>query len=765
MRGPPVGRRAALGAGLLAASAGTALAQSTIQIPGRYTPPPPGAPRPPDPRQPAAGPAAPGVVLPPPLPCADRRGDLVALTLEGPCPAGVVVFGQAFIAGQLPREAGLTARLQPGGAIPAQLDALAFHPDGTVRHALVSLRLPRLGPGERRGAVLSRGEGAAPAPLDLEAALRGREAVVELAPRDGGAPWRADLLVLWRALGGRPWQFGPLAVQGRVALRVPPEAAGGVRSLRLVADIAVRADETLWVDLWLRNDIAQQPDGGAASYRVRLLLDGRDALDAHIPRHPQYTAWGRLRGARRGEARPPETAFVRHDVGYLSRAHAVMPYDLSTGVLESLLAEMARLTERPDWNDPFNPRGLQTNMGAGGARPDLGQTTNWQAAWLLSGDRRAAAVALGQAEAAGNIPWHFWDMNGGAEGQGGWLDVRRWPGFWTDPRGGRPPRGLLQPVPGREQTGWAPQTSHAPALSYTPYLLTGRRAFLDNLTAQAAWNISGIWPAARHVQASPWASPTGRPPSAAPAEDVLVAYGQPRSGAWALRTIGEAVWIAPPDDPNLPYLRDVELRNWAWLRRMIPEWTEIQGELHGYLVGYGFGRGAQMTFFQQEYVASTAALAAERGIEDARVFLDWMRNFIVGRFFAEAKGFPRVDGIAYEIAITEGPPPAWNEPPRRVLTTWAEVARVNRARNWGNSNQGGWRASDGEYGRLAMLSLAQVYNVLGDRRALEAWDWLARSGAPYTSVNDFARVPAHNVVPRGRVRVPERAPACTRERS
>ena len=37
---------------------------------------------------------------------------------------------------------------------------------------------------------------------------------------------------------------------------------GRVTSLRLVADVAVRADGTLWADLWLRNDIAMQPGGG-----------------------------------------------------------------------------------------------------------------------------------------------------------------------------------------------------------------------------------------------------------------------------------------------------------------------------------------------------------------------------------------------------------------------------------------------------------------------------------------------------------------------
>jgi hypothetical protein len=493
---------------------------------------------------------------------------------------------------------------------------------------------------------------------------------------------------------------------------------------------------------------------------MRLRLDGREVLAAEVPRHFQYTGWGRLNGARRGSAEPPEAAHVRHDIGYLGGpAAAILPYDLSTGVAEAVLAGMARLAAQPGWDEPFHPRGVQTQMGLGGARPDLGQTTHWQAAWLLSGDRRAARVALGQAEAAANIPWHFWDPTGGARGSGGWLDVTRWPGIWTDPRGGPPPRGLSQPVAPREQTGWAPLPSHAPALSYVPYLLTGRRAFLDNQSAQAAWTVVGAWPAVRQLQIPLWPLLRGQP-TPAPAEDMLVAFGQPRTGAWNLRTLGETAWIAPDDDPNRAHFADVEARNWAWLLRMIPEWTALQGEAHGYMMQYGFGRQTGMTLFQSEYYASTAARAALRGNAEARAVAAWMRNFLVGRFLAEAQGFAREDAIAYVIAITEEPPPAAQQPPRTPFRTWAEIGRATQARNLGNGPT--WRHSDGEYGRLALLSLALLHHALGDPDALAAYDWLAGSGAPHTRLEAFQRMPQHNVAPRGRARVASGTPACAR---
>ncbi len=81
-----------------------------------------------------------------------------------------------------------------------------------------------------------------------------------------------------------------------------------------------------------------------------------------------------------------------------------------------------------------------------------------------------------------------------------------------------------------------------------------------------------------------------------------------------------------------------------------------------------------------------------------------------------------------------------------------------QARNLTNDER--WRASNGEYARLAMLSLALTHRVTGDARALEAYDWVASSGAPFSRTDDFARHPAHNVTPAPRPRVPGRRIAC-----
>lgn len=685
------------------------------------------------------------VVLPVAMPCTGREGDIVGLVLEGAgAPAGTVtVLGHAFRPGDLPRGASLAARLADGAALPVQLDVTTRHADGSVLFGVVSLTGPALSRGQRAGVLLARDTAPPPPPLDLASVLAGREAVVEVAPAAGGSAWQADLLALLRTAfasgGARVWQRGPLAVQARVSAPVPPGAVGGPSSARLVADVAIRADGALWADVWLRNDIAMRAGGGPITCRLRLRLDGREALDSGPLRQVQYTGWGRLVGSQ-GGGPAPVPAFVRHDAAYLADTGAVARYDLTTGVDEAALASMAAMIRAPEWQVPFSPRGITQHMGTTGNRGDIGPATLFQAAWLATGDLRAAVFAVGQAEADGAIPWHFWDPTGGADRRGGWLDTDRWPAFWVDPRAGGPPRGLAQPIPG--DTGWQPDTAHQPELSFVPYLLTGRRALLDGLLSQGVWGIIAHWFAVRTESAG---APGVR-------DRNVVHLNQVRAAAWSLRTLDNAAWIAPDDDANAPYLRAASAGNWAWLRAQAPAWTARQGEAHGWIPGE-YGVAGAMPPWQQDYFASTASAAARRGNADARAFMAWSGNFLAGRFLSAAKGFPRNDGAAYLLAVA----PAGGTQ-AQPLRTWGEIGTATRERDYSNGTS--WRASGGNYGQLALQSLAGLIDATGSEAAREAYAWLLAASPPFTRPADFAREPTLNIVPKGQPRVPGRARRC-----
>jgi hypothetical protein len=578
--------------------------------------------------------------------------------------------------------------------------------------------------------ILSAGP-AGPAPQALgPAAWAQRQASVEIIG-PGGRSWRQELVpMLPTALQrGRVWQSGPLAAQGRIEANVPHEVAGNVSSLRLVADLAVHADGTLRLDCWFRNDIAMRDGGGMARYTAVMRLDGQEAGRFTIDRHHQYTAWGRLAVLRGGAGGAPR---VLHDAGYLADAGAVARYNLANGVDGALLETLGSGLSARDWAAPFSSRGITQDMYGTGGRPDIGPTTQAQAAWLITGDRRAAAYATGQAEAAGGVPWHVWDPAGGnvsasggrqAPGPGGWLDAVRWPRLWTDGRGGPPPGGLAQPMPA--DTGWGADAAHQPDLNYVPYLLTGRRAFLDELQAQAAWCVIAQWPDVRTTARGPAVN--------------VVRSNQVRGAAWSLRQLDNAAWTAPQDDPDAGYFQLAANANWEYLRSSIPAWSAQQGEMQGCIPGV-YGSEDALPPWQQDYFASTAAAAARRGNGDAMVVLRWMGNFLAGRFLSGAKGFAPNDGSAYLIAARTTPD--GNIP----LTSWAQAGQVMKAK--GLTNGTGWERSDGDYNQWALQSLAALVELTGSVEAGRAYAWLSAAGAPYTRPQDFRRNPGLSIVPK-----------------
>ncbi|MCO6420026.1 hypothetical protein JYK14_28295, partial [Siccirubricoccus sp. KC 17139] len=109
-----------------------------------------------------------GIVRQVPMPCL-RPDDLLGMVLEGNGSTAetILVFGQAFRPGDLPRGRAIAARTAMGQALRAQTEVKTLHPDGSARFAVLSLAAPPLGRGARLGIVLSATAPVAAAPLDL----------------------------------------------------------------------------------------------------------------------------------------------------------------------------------------------------------------------------------------------------------------------------------------------------------------------------------------------------------------------------------------------------------------------------------------------------------------------------------------------------------------------------------------------------------------------------------------------------------------------
>jgi len=490
---------------------------------------------------------------------------------------------------------------------------------------------------------------------------------------------------------GKAWRWDATAAakQDSLGLRamaeVPAEIAG-VTSLRLVVDLGPG-----WAVVAPRNDIAMREGAGEAKYSIKVTLDGREVLNERYLVQTFATGEVYVLGQEPFWPLPSTSDLISRKM--------IAPY--KQGSLDGeKAAQWAATMASAEWSARDSSRGVSQYMPGTGGREDIGPTTAVQAAYLVTRSQVSLDYMIGQADTAPRIPWHLWDA-----GNGRWLSVENYPMVWTDGRGGtgtpgdRNASGLTVQLP---ETAWTPESAHQPDLCWVPWLLTGRRYYLDELQAQAAWNVVNTWTNER--------GPDGT---------LVIVGSQVRHSAWALRQIDEAADASPEGSPERAYFRRLSDANWGWIRSQLPAWKIKQGEAFGRMEG-SYGTEGATPPWQQDYFASTAAAAARRGNVDAKAVLLWMANFLIGRF--EHLGH---DGCAY-LLMTE------NE------KTWAGIKARTEAVDWSNGD--GWAHSDGDYAQLARFSLLCLAEF-GVKDAVKWADWLVTEGAPYVSEQDYLREP------------------------
>src|SRR5262249_36640568 len=154
------------------------------------------------------------------------------------------------------------------------------------------------------------------------------------------------------------------------------------------------------------------------------------------------------------------------------------------------IASEATAMAAPGWGAVLAANGVTQYMPAAGGRGDIGPTTQANTIWLMTQNETAAKYALGQADAAGSGPWHFFDPTTNL-----YTSLLQYPKLWTDPRATDPSNGsvgLTQQVPTSSAAGWSADPAHQPDLSYDAYLMTGDRYYLDQLNAQANFDILNV---------------------------------------------------------------------------------------------------------------------------------------------------------------------------------------------------------------------------------------------------------------------------------
>jgi hypothetical protein len=598
----------------------------------------------------------------------------------------VISFGQVLRPGAL--QPGQAVKVSFSGApADAQMDAKALYPDGSIRHGVVSVRLPKMTAGENIAGLLAPGQGPPPASVLLHPSSSPPAITVTLAFRSAPAPanvMRVDLPALVRAARGgrpRPWLSGPLADERRYASDV-------VQGVQVVFDVWTPAAGPSRVDVIVHNDSAQNAQIGTRIYDAAITLDGAAVFHTAALTHYAYATW---RHTIWTDGRPPPRMIP--DLGLLEETGAIPRY-VRFRPDPAKAADFSRLSTAS--GGPLGVAGLTPYMPTTGGRADIGPLPAWAVFYLLEPSRENLQTLLANADAAGSIPWHVRDMR-----TDGPIDIDRHPEVWLDGRGQAAP-GIMERKYYTLDTKWQPDDAHQPSLTYLPYLLTGSQYYRDELAMQAGYVLLAIDPAYRGRDAG------------------IVLGSQVRAVAWDLRTLANAAYILPSDSRLPGYFTAKLLANLREIDRRYVHGHELDGagELQGYLPGPYAVDGATPPW-QDDYLAIVLGWIDGMGYHQARPILEWMTNFVAGRFTNTSRGYDPIYGTPYYLMVAD-------PHSRALLNSWSAAFKwtFDPAKPVTGLDS---PDSAGGYAALARASLASIINATGSAQARQAYAFVERS--------------------------------------
>lgn len=545
------------------------------------------------------------------IPAGGITGVVIENTGRGEQSAVPVTFGQVFGAGEVARGTTLAAKLADGTLLPLQMDVKASHPDGSVRHAVMSTVLPRLA-GKDVGIALVKASARAADPGPARAGP-GTDARISLTI--DGERYAASADALLKAQKAQVWLHGPVVTELQVA--APLRNAQGAEHPHLAARFAVRwygAAKKARVDVVIENNWVYEPDPRNITYDVELTVGGKPVYAKQGFTHFHHARWRKLAWV--GEA---PALHLRHDPAYLIATRALPNYDRSVVVSGAALASLA-----DKWNSPASePMGAgvaSRSMPGTGGRIDIGLLPGWAAMYLISMDPQAKEITLGTADLAGSWPIHYRDKRTGLP-----VSLLDYPymtllGKGSDTR--NPKSGKFEAFPACAKdackTPYKPDSSHQPGFAYLPYLVTGDHYYLEELQFWAMYNVFSTNPGYRkNIQG-------------------LLAPQQVRGQAWSLRTLGQAAYITPDSHPLKRHFAAILDSNLDWYNAEYsanPGANKLGVIVNGPAVVYN--KKIAVAPWQDDFFTSAVGHVAELGFKDAEPLLKYKARFPVGRMTGE----------------------------------------------------------------------------------------------------------------------------------
>ncbi len=578
-----------------------------------------------------------------------------------------ITFGQVFAPGDI--SAGLGVVVNVGGSpLSTQVDVKATHPDGSLRHAVVTTWLPALGAGQSLAAEFvtssSVMEGAAVSAADVLATRF--DAVIELTL--DGVVYTASARDALLDDSSRRWLEGPLVTE--FTLKRPFAAGDGSVHPHLMARFDLRAYqgvERVRVDAIVENNWIYVPDPSNFTYDARVLIGGAEVYSLTELTHYRRARWHKVFWW----GNKPDV-YVQHDTAYLQQTKAVPHYDPAVSAKESSLVQMGERVY-----SPMDNVDLQVYMPAAGGDPAIGPLPRWAALYLISGDLRAYRAVLANGDAGGSYSTHFRDQSTDYP-----VSIDDRPRLGNNSVGADKPAACTETGTGPEtwtcRNPYTPDSAHQPSIAYLPYLLTGDHFYLEELLFWATYNFVSMGYSTRE-------------------EEKGILKGQVRGQAWSLRTLGQTAYILPDTHPMKSYFTEKLSNNRERLMAFYvdnPEANKL-GVAHNYQSLADLAKP-----WMDDFYTWSLAYLTELGFSDFLPVLEWKSTYPIGRMTSADDEYCWIFGAVYTHDL--GPDTSlWGGNPDHWFESFSEIYQATY-KNWKNDD--GSRLLDQPCGGIEMAA-------------------------------------------------------------
>lgn len=581
-----------------------------------------------------------------------------------------VTFGQIFKAGDVPRGATITATLG-GKPVTVQTDAKATNPDGSLRHAVLTVMVPSLSGHAKLPLALS-------AEPPTSASMKGASISLPQLLATGydadisltldGTPYTASARKLLQAASSthacKPWGTtcnvwlsGPLA--GEWVVNGPVTASNGTANPNLRIYFAVRA-------------YAGPSPGVVGAIRTDIIVENANAFAPQA--QPQYTAT--LTSGSANYTSPALTqytatrwhkvlwwnnnapqVYLQQDTRYIQDSKAVSRYmDLKPDArfLASLRQECA----------PLDHCDQTKSMSNVGAQPGIGPLPRWTSLYIVDPDVRAYRWMLANTDALGAYSVHYRDS------VTGWpVSIRKHPyvtvADWAyanraaGQSGGKTTSYKADLLPGcidnavvekckspwyRTGNPYSWDNAHQPSWAYVPYMVTGSWYYMSELAFGASYN-------------NVWSNESYRGFSKGLIDR---AHDSMRGKAWTLRNLAEAAFLLPDDYPLKGEFNSVvrnSLEDWNRKYSNNPDANPLHVTKDSTVYSLNGGKYNGVAPWQHNFLTWSAGHVAELGFEDAIPFRNWLSRFEIGLMTDwqndPAKGYCWLQASAYKIQVKD----------------------------------------------------------------------------------------------------------------